>query len=70
MEESVKYKKIYNILKKGGASITLDYSGWWSAYEEILRRELDGLAEEFSTLKLLSQELQVRANAIHFQKAA
>ena len=39
-------------------------------YEEILRRELDGLAEEFSTLKLLSQELQVRANAIHFQKAA
>ena len=32
MEESVKYKKIYNILKKGGASITLDYSGWWSAY--------------------------------------
>lgn len=28
----MKYKKIYNILKKGGASITLDYSGWWSAY--------------------------------------
>ena len=24
MEESVKYKKIYNILKKGGASITLE----------------------------------------------
>lgn len=39
-------------------------------YEEILRRELNGLYEEFSTLKLLSQELQVRANAIHLQKAA
>ena len=39
-------------------------------YEEILRRELNGLDEEFSTLKLLSQELQVRANAIHLQKAA
>lgn len=39
-------------------------------YEEILRRELNGLDEEFSTLKLLSQELQVRADAIHLQKAA
>ena len=27
----MKYKKIYNILKKGGASITLDYSGWGGA---------------------------------------
>lgn len=39
-------------------------------YEEVLRRELDGLDDDFSTLKLLSQELQVRANAIRFQKAA
>lgn len=28
----MKYKKIYDVLKKGGASITLDYSGWRSAY--------------------------------------
>ncbi|MFR7743264.1 MAG: DUF6744 family protein [Acutalibacteraceae bacterium] len=31
-------------------------------YEEILRRELDGLDDEFETLRLLSQELSVRAN--------
>ena len=37
-------------------------------YEEILRRELNGLDEEFSTLKLLSQELQVRANASTFKR--
>ena len=28
----MKYKKIYDILEKGGASITLDHSGWRSAY--------------------------------------
>lgn len=33
-------------------------------YEEVLQRELDGLDDEFSVLKLLSQELQVRANGI------
>ena len=39
-------------------------------YEEVLRRELDGLDDEFATLKFLSQELQVRAQNIRFQKAA
>ena len=39
-------------------------------YESVLRRELDGLDDEFSTLKFLSQELQVRAQIIRFQKAA
>ncbi len=39
-------------------------------YEKVLRRELDGLDDEFSTLKFLAQELQVRANSIRFQKAA
>lgn len=39
-------------------------------YEQVLRRELDGLDDEFSTLKFLAQELQVRANSIRFQKAA
>ena len=39
-------------------------------YEQVLRRELDGLDDEFSTLKLLSQELQMRAQNIRFQKAA
>ena len=39
-------------------------------YEEILRRELDGLDNEFETLRLLSQELFVRANALRFWKAA
>ena len=39
-------------------------------YEGVLQRELDGLDDEFSVLKLLSQELQVRARSIRFQKAA
>lgn len=39
-------------------------------YEQVLRRELDGLDNEFATLKLLAQELQVRAQNIRFQKAA
>ena len=33
-------------------------------YEGVLQRELSGLDDEFSILKLLSQELQVRANSI------
>ncbi len=39
-------------------------------YEQVLRRELDGLDDEFSTLKFLGQELQNRAKNIRFQKAA
>lgn len=39
-------------------------------FEEILQREIIGLNDDFSTLKLLSQELQVRADTIRFQKAA
>lgn len=39
-------------------------------YEQVLRRELDGLDDEFSTLKFLSQELQVRAQNLRFKKAA
>ena len=39
-------------------------------YEDVLRRELDGLDDEFSTLKFLGQELQMRAQSIRFQKAA
>lgn len=39
-------------------------------YEDVLRRELNGLDDEFETLKLLSQELQIRANGIRLQKAA
>lgn len=39
-------------------------------YERVLWRELDGLDDEFNTLKFLAQELQVRANSILFQKAA
>ena len=34
-------------------------------YERVLQRELDGLGDEFSILKFLSQELQVRVNSIH-----
>ena len=37
-------------------------------YEEVLRQELNGLDDEFSTLKFLAQELQLRANSIRFQK--
>ncbi len=39
-------------------------------YEQVLSRELDGLDDEFSTLKFLSQELQMRSRSIRFQKAA
>lgn len=39
-------------------------------YEGVLRRELNGLDDEFATLKFLSQELQVRAKNIRGQKAA
>ena len=37
-------------------------------YEGVLQRELDGLDDEFSFLKLLSQELQVRARSIRSQR--
>lgn len=37
-------------------------------YESVLQRELSGLDDEFSVLKLLSQELQVRANSIRSQR--
>ena len=37
-------------------------------YESVLQRELDGLDDEFSVLKFLSQELQVRANSIRNQR--
>lgn len=37
-------------------------------YESVLRRELDGLDDEFSTLKFLAQELQIRANHIRLQR--
>lgn len=39
-------------------------------YEQVLRRELDGLDDEFTTLKFLSQELQARAQSLRFQRAA
>ena len=39
-------------------------------YEEILRRELDGLDDEFASLKFLSQELSLRARKLRFRKAA
>ena len=39
-------------------------------YENVLRRELNGLDEEFETLKFLSQELSIRAQGLRFQKAA
>lgn len=39
-------------------------------YEQVLRRELDGLDDEFSTLKFLAQELQVRAQNLRGKKAA
>lgn len=37
-------------------------------YEGVLQRELSGLDDEFSVLKLLSQELQVRSNSIRNQR--
>lgn len=37
-------------------------------YEEVLRQELNGLDDEFSTLKFMAQELQLRANSLRAQK--
>ena len=37
-------------------------------YEAVLQRELDGLDDEFSVLKFMSQELQVRTNNIRGQR--
>ena len=37
-------------------------------YEGVLQRELDGLDDEFSVLKFLSQELQIWANSIRSQR--
>ena len=37
-------------------------------YEGVLQRELDGVDDEFSVLKFLSQELQIRANSIRSQR--
>ena len=39
-------------------------------YEQVLRRELDGLDDEFTTLKFMAQELQVRAQNLRGRKAA
>ena len=39
-------------------------------YEQVLRRELDGLDDEFSMLKFLAQELQARAQNLRSCKAA
>ena len=39
-------------------------------YEDILRRELDGLDDEFAALKGYSQELAIRARGIRARKAA
>ena len=37
-------------------------------YEEVLRRELDGLDDEFGDLKLLSQELSIRAKGLRVRQ--
>ena len=37
-------------------------------YEEVLRQELNGLDDEFTTLKFLAQELQIRADKLRSQK--
>ena len=39
-------------------------------YEQVLRRELDGLDDEFTTLKFMAQELQVRSQNLRVKKAA
>ena len=38
--------------------------------EQVLRRELGGLDDEFSTLKFLAQELQMRARNLRIKRAA
>jgi len=37
-------------------------------YEELLQKELDELGEEFSTLRMFSQELQIKAKKIQTLK--
>lgn len=53
-----------------GSLQTISIARLFYEYEEILRRELDGLDDDFETLRLLSQELSVRANGLRFRKAA
>ena len=39
-------------------------------YEDVLRRELDGLDDEFENLRFLSQELSICARGLRLQRAA
>ena len=39
-------------------------------YEDILRREISGLDDEFQSLRLLSQELSLRARGLRAKRAA
>lgn len=39
-------------------------------FEDILKRQLNDLDDEFSTLRVFSQELQIRAKNLELQKCA
>lgn len=54
-------------MEKAQAETSFTFPGY---EDKVLQRKLDGLDDEFNTLKFLAQELQMRANSIRFQKAA
>ena len=79
-KEIVEYQERADYLIKSGSTSPTVMERWVMKisgleekkrhYENILRRELDGLDDEFDTLKFLSQELSIRARGLRNRKAA
>ena len=70
-KEIAAYQEKCDYLIKSGSQSAAVMDRWVEKkrhYEGVLQRELDGLDDEFSVLKFLSQELQIRANSIRSQR--
>ena len=79
-KEIAEYQERADYLIKSGSRSPATLERWVSKidsleekkrhYEAILRRELDGLDDEFGDLKLLSQELMIRARGLRARQTA
>ncbi len=79
-KEIVEYQDKADYLIKSGSTSPAVLERWVNRiagleekkrhYENVLRRELDGLDEEFGTLKFLSDELTIRARGLRARRAA
>ena len=79
-KEIAEYQERADYLIKSGSRSAATMERWVSKigsleekkrhYEAILRRELDGLDDEFGDLKLLSQELMIRARGLRARQTA